>query len=77
MNERVPIRCDECNTPVAELRGEVLVIRSRHFGQTHVTTIPLRQLLVQCGILQMPSEQVTDDDLPAAIPERAATDRHS
>ncbi len=76
MSDRVPIRCDECNTPVAELRGEVLVIRSRHFGQTHVTTIPVQWLMQQCGILHMPDEQASDERLSSGATSRAATDRH-
>ena len=38
------LKCSECNTPIAELIGGSLVIRSRHHSQKHVTAIPLNQL---------------------------------
>ena len=38
------LKCSECNTPIAELIGGSLVIRSRHHSQKHVTSIPLNQL---------------------------------
>ena len=38
------LKCAECNTPVAELIGGSLVIRSRHHSQKHVTAIPLNKL---------------------------------
>ena len=38
------LKCSECNTPIAELIGGSLVIRSRHHSQKHITAIPLNQL---------------------------------
>ena len=40
----IKLKCSECNTPIAELIGGSLVIRSRHHSQKHVTAIPLNQL---------------------------------
>ena len=39
-----PVRCAECGTPVAEVQGETLVIRSKHHGDQHVTVITLDEL---------------------------------
>ena len=40
------LRCDECRTPVAEIRGGYLVIKAKHHGGvTHTTVIPIRELL--------------------------------
>lgn len=39
------IRCDECPTPVAEVREQGIVIKSRHqHGDNHVTIITWAQL---------------------------------
>lgn len=40
-----PVKCDECGTPVAEVNGEVLIIRRKHHGEPHVTILDLRKLL--------------------------------
>ncbi len=34
------IQCQECETPVAELRAGALIIKSRHHNKPHVTVIP-------------------------------------
>lgn len=39
------LRCDECNTPVAEVRGDTLVIRSRHNREEHVTILRIADLV--------------------------------
>jgi uncharacterized protein with PIN domain len=46
-DERRPeyIRCDQCNTPVAEIRNGCMIIRSRHHRDQHVTVLPLAVLL--------------------------------
>lgn len=38
------VRCDECNTPIFEVVGETLVIRTRHHGERHTSIIPLNSL---------------------------------
>lgn len=38
------VRCAECGTPVAEVQGEALVIRSTHHGDKHVTVLSLAEL---------------------------------
>jgi DNA adenine methylase len=39
------IKCGCCNTPVAEVREGMLVIRARHLGERHTTALPLERLL--------------------------------
>ena len=38
------VPCDECQTPVAEVRADCIVIKSRHHNQWHVTVISFDQL---------------------------------
>jgi hypothetical protein len=45
MRSRAKVRCDECATPIAERRGDRLLIRQTHHGQNHVTLLPIRDLL--------------------------------
>jgi len=48
-----PIRCAECGTPVAEVQGNNVLIRSKHHGETHVTVLSLdelRRLLEHPGV---------------------------
>lgn len=33
--------CDKCGTPVAELIGGLLVIKSKHHGEQHITVLNL------------------------------------
>ena len=40
------LRCQECGTPVAEIRDGHLLIRGKHHGQTHLTIIPVEELLL-------------------------------
>lgn len=42
--KRAMVSCDECETPVAELRADCIVIKSRHHNQWHVTVISFEQL---------------------------------
>lgn len=35
------LKCAECNTPIAEISGGSLVIKSRHHSQKHITAIPI------------------------------------
>lgn len=50
--DRQVIRCDECRTPVAEVREQGVLIKSRHQGTFHATLITwaqLRELLERAG----------------------------
>jgi len=38
------ILCTECGTPVAEIIGDVLVIKVKHHGEQHATIIPIEEL---------------------------------
>lgn len=38
------VLCAECNTPIAEVNGGSLIIRSKHHSQRHVTHIALNDL---------------------------------
>lgn len=42
--KRQMLHCDECETPVAEVRADCIIIKSRHHNQWHVTVIPFEQL---------------------------------
>lgn len=42
---RTVVPCQECGTPVMEVRDGMLVIRSRHHGETHCTILSLRALM--------------------------------
>jgi hypothetical protein len=39
------VRCDCCSTPIAEIRGAELVIRSKHMGEVHVTKLSIVRLM--------------------------------
>jgi hypothetical protein len=39
------IRCDCCSTTLAVIRNGCLVIRQKHHGEVHLTTIPLARLV--------------------------------
>lgn len=43
--EREMVRCQECQTPVAEFRNGDLLIKSRHHGEWHVTVVPREEVL--------------------------------
>lgn len=52
LTARRVISCDECRTPVAEVREQGILVKSRHQGTTHVTLIPwalLRALIEQAA----------------------------
>mgnify|MGYP000964100399 CR=1 FL=1 len=44
MSERRIVRCQECETPVFELRDGLLIIKTRHHNKTHVTVITFEVL---------------------------------
>ena len=37
--------CQGCNTPVAQLQGSDLIIKNKHHGTVHETTLTLESLL--------------------------------
>lgn len=39
------IICDDCSTPILEIRDGVIIVRSRHHGVKHVTTVPVSAIL--------------------------------
>jgi hypothetical protein len=39
-----PVRCQQCGLPVAVIKGDALIITSRHHGEKHVTIVPLARL---------------------------------
>jgi hypothetical protein len=41
---KLRLSCDECSTTAIEVEGDVLVIRSRHHGDQHMTRIPISKL---------------------------------
>ena len=52
-----PLPCSECDLPAAEIQGDLLIIRSRHHGEQHVTVVKfaggldINTLVVQTGII--------------------------
>ena len=40
------LKCEECETPVAELRQGIVVIEVRHHGERHVTAISVWDLVL-------------------------------
>ncbi len=38
------VYCGCCNTPILEVRGNSIIIKSRHLGREHVSCIPLEML---------------------------------
>lgn len=40
----IKLLCAECNTPVAEVSGGSLVIKSKHHGEKHTTSISISEL---------------------------------
>ena len=44
MSDTRVVRCDECKTPVFELRNGLLIIKTKHHGQAHTTIITFETL---------------------------------
>lgn len=44
------VKCEHCSSHVAEIEGDELVIRSRHYGQAHVTRLKLVALAEMAAI---------------------------
>ena len=40
----IKVNCAECSTPIAEIVGGSLVIKSKHHGERHTTSISLNEL---------------------------------
>ena len=38
------VKCDHCSLPVFEIKGECIVIFSRHYGSKHISVIPLEKM---------------------------------
>jgi hypothetical protein len=51
----IKVHCSSCETPVAEWQGSVLLIKSKHHGESHVTAIYV-PLKVHPGI---PEEKIS------------------
>ena len=45
MRKMQKIKCAECGTPVAEVQGNELVIRTQHHGREHITVLSLLSLV--------------------------------
>lgn len=41
------IYCDCCDSPVAELRGDLLIVRAKHHGRRHTTLVSLAELVAK------------------------------
>jgi len=39
------LECSECHTPIAEIAGGSLIIKSKHHSQRHTTAISLNDLM--------------------------------
>ncbi len=39
------VECHDCGSLVAEVRAGLLILKARHHGQTHITTLSLRDLI--------------------------------
>jgi hypothetical protein len=40
----IKLKCSECNTPVAEIAGGSIIIKNRHHGKKHATSIAIDDL---------------------------------
>jgi len=38
------LRCQQCGLPWARLQGSVLIVQSKHYGETHVNTVTVEEL---------------------------------
>ena len=49
MNDTTPLQylCDECETPVFEIRGDAIVVRCKHHGTRHTTVVPIKALVAE------------------------------
>lgn len=43
-----PLICHSCNRPFARLENGVLIIESRHSGETHTNTVAIAELARLC-----------------------------
>ena len=49
MSRPIPVICDECNTPVLELRDGAILIKHHHHSELHITVKTLDTLLAMCN----------------------------
>ena len=42
------VRCSDCNTPIFQVEGGSLIIKSKHHGERHLTAISLGELINIC-----------------------------
>ena len=44
MSDTRTVRCDECRTIVFKMRNGLLIVESKHHGQTHTTVVTFETL---------------------------------
>jgi len=44
-NGGLTVFCDDCNSRVVWVQGDCLIIRRKHHGKSHVTVMPLKDLV--------------------------------
>jgi hypothetical protein len=52
----IPLRCSKCGLPYARVQNGVLIIESKHRGETHVNVIALADLAELAGIVKHDDE---------------------
>lgn len=52
----VPLRCSKCGLPFARVQNGVLIIESKHRGETHVNVIAVADLAELAGIVRHDNE---------------------
>ena len=52
----VPLRCSKCGLPFARVQNGVLIIESKHRGETHVNVIAVADLAELAGIVRHDDE---------------------
>jgi hypothetical protein len=52
----IPLRCSKCGLPFARVQNGVLIVESKHRGETHVNVIPLAHLIELAGIVKHDDE---------------------
>lgn len=46
----IPLRCSACGLPFARIQNGVLIIESKHHGQTHVNAVSLMSIVELAGL---------------------------
>lgn len=52
----VPLRCSECGLPFARIQNGVLIVESKHNGETHVNVITIAAIAELAGIVKHDDE---------------------